>query len=414
MSKKLWMIAAVMICLCVIAGCANNDVPEETAGEQTETSEPTPIPLTAIPGVGDIGAKDVACIWMFDDSNPPDMPARSYVQEDGIAQQLARFSDVRLTERMDGFEPHVGGWTSYTIRRFDGQDIVFAYNDTVISIEQGYYAYEYLTEDTDTRTLWLKTEQTIYPEGIEQINYDVVNQTGDAVAVAFVPRLERAAANGWEPVECEGLFCGTPDPLEEGVVQHTVNMAEWFPTAGPGTYRLSVTAYDDNSDEVILSDVFIIEGGSDMAGQNAAASEDETFRITIYTDKEQYSVDEAIACEATLEYLGTESLTIYSSSPLLYFYINGGDFEGEWAVNDMLVTTVFEPDDIVTYDFSKSGGFSADDPNADFWAAYYAEDDLILPPGTYAISAEINGFFDADDYQNSQYIQRATVNVTVE
>ena len=37
--------------------------------------------------------------------------------------------------------------------------------------------------------------------------------------------------------------------------------------------------------------------------------------------------------------------------------------------------------------FAKSGGWSADDPNAAFLRAYFADPELRLPPGTWRVEA---------------------------
>jgi hypothetical protein len=41
--------------------------------------------------------------------------------------------------------------------------------------------------------------------------------------------------------------------------------------------------------------------------------------------------------------------------------------------------------------FAKSGGFSPDDPNADFMEAYFGDPELILPPGTWRIDVRAVG-----------------------
>ena len=41
--------------------------------------------------------------------------------------------------------------------------------------------------------------------------------------------------------------------------------------------------------------------------------------------------------------------------------------------------------------FSKSGGFSPEDPNANFMAAYFAAPELTLPPGTWRIDVTALG-----------------------
>jgi hypothetical protein len=48
-------------------------------------------------------------------------------------------------------------------------------------------------------------------------------------------------------------------------------------------------------------------------------------------------------------------------------------------------------DEPMVVPFSKSGGFSPDDPNADFMQAYFAEPELTLPPGTWRIDVSALG-----------------------
>ena len=43
--------------------------------------------------------------------------------------------------------------------------------------------------------------------------------------------------------------------------------------------------------------------------------------------------------------------------------------------------------------FTKSGGFSGDDPNADFWHNFFADPELHLPPGEWLLTAEAR-FYD--------------------
>ena len=46
----------------------------------------------------------------------------------------------------------------------------------------------------------------------------------------------------------------------------------------------------------------------------------------------------------------------------------------------------------VAVPFRKSGGFSADDPNAGFYRAFFADPVLRLPAGRWRVTANLNGF----------------------
>lgn len=151
-------------------------------------------------------------------------------------------------------------------------------------------------------------------------------------------------------------------------------------------------------------------------GGTSDISSDGTFEISVYTDKDVYGKDEAVLCWAVVEFIGEgDGVTIYSSDPLVGFGIKDGKyFDGGYAVNDVLITTEFKKDEPETYEYSKSGGWSAEDPNAEFYKEFYAEKELILPSGEYEISATIDGFFNQDDYQGSKYELSASVKIRVE
>ena len=46
----------------------------------------------------------------------------------------------------------------------------------------------------------------------------------------------------------------------------------------------------------------------------------------------------------------------------------------------------------VAVPFRKTGGFSADDPNADFYRAFFADPVLRLPAGRWQVTASVSGF----------------------
>jgi hypothetical protein len=150
------------------------------------------------------------------------------------------------------------------------------------------------------------------------------------------------------------------------------------------------------------------------AGGSAATVTGGDFVLTITADKSVYQADEVIACEARLKYTGTEETTVYSSSPLVAFGIEGGLFDGGFAREDMLMRTAFAPGEEQTLPFQKSGGWSADDPNADYYEAFYADSALVLPPGEYTLSAVMEYATDENDVVGTQQTLIASLNITVE
>ncbi len=154
--------------------------------------------------------------------------------------------------------------------------------------------------------------------------------------------------------------------------------------------------------------------GTLLLGEKTDINSDGVFEIRIETDKAAYTADEAIACHATVKYVGgAESITIYSSDPLVGFGVTGGRFDGTYAVNDVLKSTTFKKGEPVRFDFIKTGGFAAEDDDAAFWERWFDEPAFLLPAGQYEISATIDGFFDPDDYAGTAYTLSASAAVTV-
>jgi hypothetical protein len=143
---------------------------------------------------------------------------------------------------------------------------------------------------------------------------------------------------------------------------------------------------------------------------------DKLFNLTLYVDKDTYSKGEAIQCYATVEYIcEDDSITVYSSDPLVGFGIKDDKyFDGGYTANEILMATTFNKGETKSYDFVKSGGWSADDPNAEFYEEFYKDKKLILPPGKYQLSAAINYSLDPENVQGSNHNTFVSVFVMVE
>lgn len=111
------------------------------------------------------------------------------------------------------------------------------------------------------------------------------------------------------------------------------------------------------------------------------------FELKLYSDKTTYSTSDKIKIWATLKYIGTNThITIWHGDPYISFTIsNGKDFNTGGLFHDVLSSTELEKDIIYKFDYSKNGGYSADDSKADFWKKFYSEKYLYLPEGEYTI-----------------------------
>lgn len=137
------------------------------------------------------------------------------------------------------------------------------------------------------------------------------------------------------------------------------------------------------------SDETVEEATKETAGEIDDTMQDynKLFELNLYSDKNSYKTNEKIKIWATLKYIGENSkMKIWHADPYISFYISDGkDFNTGGTFNTILATTELEKEKLYHFDYSKSGGFSADDPKADFWKKFYSEKDLYLPEGEYTI-----------------------------
>jgi hypothetical protein len=121
--------------------------------------------------------------------------------------------------------------------------------------------------------------------------------------------------------------------------------------------------------------------------------EDETFRLTLTTDRATYTTSDVIPVAATLEMLRAEPTAIVGSGsgPVLFGIeqLDGPVDAGPIATADCAYH-VWAPGQTSFVPFEKSVGYDMDDPTAPFWTAFMNEPDLVLPAGHYRIFAQVD------------------------
>jgi hypothetical protein len=130
------------------------------------------------------------------------------------------------------------------------------------------------------------------------------------------------------------------------------------------------------------------------AGLQPAVAEtrDDLFVLTIQSERSRYAVNEPIAFETTLVYVGApEQVTVTSSGGgLVGFSIEqlDGPVDALGGRDSDCREFQYRRGDLERIRFQKSGGFSNTDPMAAFWRAFYADPQLRLPAGEYRITAQ--------------------------
>lgn len=106
--------------------------------------------------------------------------------------------------------------------------------------------------------LRLEMTQEQYALPVEQITWHAFNETGEDYNILLIPRLEQAQVDGsWKEISCGGVFCGTADPLQDGM-EGAIN-TEWYSGLTAGTYRLTYQVWRTGAqNKEIIYDAFVI------------------------------------------------------------------------------------------------------------------------------------------------------------
>ena len=139
-------------------------------------------------------------------------------------------------------------------------------------------------------------------------------------------------------------------------------------------------------------------------GRQVVESFDDNFMIILYSEKDIYSDIEEVNIWGTIEYTGPEdSIDIHSGIPYMGFDVES---EGVSFIQNLVLTvlktTTLEKGVVHEFPLIKSGGFSEDDEDADFWRDFYNEERMIFPIGEYQLSFFTGFYIDTrSDYHNS-------------
>ena len=137
----------------------------------------------------------------------------------------------------------------------------------------------------------------------------------------------------------------------------------------------------------MLSGCNRIQYSSSEPATNSVSHSANDFEMRLFSDKQFYKTTDTISIWATLEYIGNnDAITIWSGDPFMVFSITDGkDFNVHGFIHTVLMQTILTKGEVYHFDYQKSGGWAADAPDASFWENFYAEKDLLLPPGEYTI-----------------------------
>lgn len=119
-------------------------------------------------------------------------------------------------------------------------------------------------------------------------------------------------------------------------------------------------------------------------------SDDGIFKLTLLVQKGPYFNNKTIDIYSTIEYVGEgESINISHGSPYFGYMLHNSEDVcfNEITVNTIYAITSINKDDVEKIPFSKTKGWGADDPDAEFWEEYAKDEELKLPNGKYYLKA---------------------------
>lgn len=154
---------------------------------------------------------------------------------------------------------------------------------------------------------------------------------------------------------------------------------------------------------------------SEKMAEPKLAHRDDIFEMKLNIDKTAFKVGEPIDLSASLTYVGEEeSITVWgsSSAKVIFTITDGKDFTMDGIATMDLVPLKIARGETLEYPFFKSGGYSPDGQDAEFWKKFYSEKELLLPAGTYLISAHCN-FSLTEEVVDSHYNGEVYIAVTV-
>lgn len=139
------------------------------------------------------------------------------------------------------------------------------------------------------------------------------------------------------------------------------------------------------------------------------------FRLSFTLPRTTWSTSESITGEASLALVGDGVAELSGSGGgLLAFAFRqvGGQIDVEPAWTADCTPHRLATGEPMTAPIAKSGGWSDDQPNADFYRAFFADPQIRLPAGDWEITAVTN-FIEGRECQGANHAMEATVRVHI-
>lgn len=217
------------------------------------------------------------------------------------------------------------------------------------------------------------------------------------------------AKTAYDEYALGGQLANAAETTYKGILAYDKNLSVYV------AVQLDDDAADDITARKIAQSITLHRESAAVQPEPAS---DNDFEVKIYSEKNSYSPDEDISVYATVEYIGNENeITVTGGMPCLTFSVKGeklfNNGQGSGMTATVSVPYTFRRGEPVRYNFQKSGGWDANDPNADFYTEFYSRTDLKYPADSYTVTAVFSCMLDESEPVSSSVTKSASTAVTV-
>ncbi len=257
----------LMLSALLFTGCANTAIPNTpdvetlayTQAKYTPVPTPTQKSVEGIAKLKGISEYEIAYIDCLDHTKP-DASARVWASQEEIHAALTVLQSIRVTGKIPEdvrFIQAPAAQNSVVLHLLDGSSITIGYDTAYLQVDGVYYTYEGSFDVATSPYAMQVRRETTQDGGALHISF--INNQKDTASILLIPNLERLSTvdKKWESIRADVGFCGTPDPLPTGTLEHVVPLSI-YPASEKGTYRVSFKVTREEQ-EVVLAGVFTME-----------------------------------------------------------------------------------------------------------------------------------------------------------
>lgn len=276
--------------------------------------------------------------------------------------------------------------------------------------------------NTIAKSIWIKakapditvsTRESVYPLGVEEITIDITNNSSETFKYYKDVLVVYNDAGEWKTnssnsVKTDGKYVS----IEAGKTYSDKVSMKSYDVSKEGEYKICIK--DDLGDNYYATQEFEIV--KEKISETEATAKD--FDFNIYTEKQVYTTNEDIKVYADVKYIGSEKqLDVIGGFSCISFNINGTKYftgeQGAAVTPAISQKHTFKKNELVRYDFTKSGGWSQDEKNAEFYKQFYSIKDLKYPADEYTVTAVFSCYTDENDASGSTITIQKSIKIKV-